>query len=202
MPTESTSLKNATPAGDSNTADDRVIWKSNTYQRSFLIVAGSLLALLVWIAIAGTTSGPYFQSSSHEITKGAVALADFQVDSANVLFTKDIFVLGAASENDEGCDFAAGKCPNIPGSVCVTPNGQDIPCGSEGNCSMMCCGKNGDTDCCMCQEYCDKHCKSSATRQFHCSGCFCCNVPCTNTDCYYGQYCNCGVSGCPNSYVP
>ena len=51
MPTESTSLKNVTPTGDSNTSNEMVIEKKNTYQRPLLIVGGSLLALLVWIAV-------------------------------------------------------------------------------------------------------------------------------------------------------
>ena len=102
MSTENTSLKNTTPAGDSNTSTEMVIGKINTYQRTFLIVAGSLLAVLVWIAVAGTGGSQYLQSSAHEITKGAVALADYQVDSANLALTKDIFGLGAVSENDEG----------------------------------------------------------------------------------------------------
>eukprot|EP00751_Fragilariopsis_kerguelensis_P035118 CAMPEP_0170938576 /NCGR_PEP_ID=MMETSP0735-20130129/21296_1 /TAXON_ID=186038 /ORGANISM="Fragilariopsis kerguelensis, Strain L26-C5" /LENGTH=43 /DNA_ID= /DNA_START= /DNA_END= /DNA_ORIENTATION= len=43
MTNENTSLKNTTLAGDSNTTHGMVIGKSNTYQRTFLIVAGSLL---------------------------------------------------------------------------------------------------------------------------------------------------------------
>jgi len=102
MPTENTSLKNTTPAGDSNTTNEMVIGKINTYQRTFLILASSLLALLVLIAVVDTSGGQHLQSSAHEITNGAVALADYQVNSANLALTKDIFGLGAA-ENDEGC---------------------------------------------------------------------------------------------------
>jgi len=102
MPTENTSLKNATPAGDSNTTNEMVIGKMNTYQQTFLIVAGSLLALLVLIAAADTSGGQHLQLSANEIAEGAVALADYQVDSANLALTKDIFGQGAA-ENDEGC---------------------------------------------------------------------------------------------------
>mmetsp|Transcript_36478 Transcript_36478/g.41293 ORF Transcript_36478/g.41293 Transcript_36478/m.41293 type:complete len:123 (+) Transcript_36478:60-428(+) len=103
MPTENTSLKNTTPAGDSNTTNEMVIGKINTYQRTFLIVAGSLLALLVLIAVAGTSGGQHLQSSAHEAAEGAVVLADYRVESANLALTKDIFGLGAVSENDEGC---------------------------------------------------------------------------------------------------
>merc|ERR1712238_579273 len=103
MGTEHTSLKNTTPVGDSNTTDDMVVGKSKIYQRSFLIVAGSLLALLVLIAITGPSGGQHLQSSYYEITKGAVALADNQVASTNLAHTNDIFGLVAVSENEEGC---------------------------------------------------------------------------------------------------
>merc|ERR1719491_1257632 len=79
-----------------------IIGKSNTYQRTFLIVAGSLLALLVLIAVAGTSGGQHLKSSRHEIADSAVALADYQLDSANLALTKDIFGLGAVSEKDKG----------------------------------------------------------------------------------------------------
>merc|ERR1719491_1170666 len=87
-----------------------VIGKINTYQRTFLIVAGSLLALLVLVAVAGTGGGQHLQSSSHEITESAVALADNQVDSANLALTKDIFGVNAGSENNEGCSCACNCC--------------------------------------------------------------------------------------------
>mmetsp|Transcript_58518 Transcript_58518/g.67480 ORF Transcript_58518/g.67480 Transcript_58518/m.67480 type:complete len:125 (-) Transcript_58518:466-840(-) len=102
MPTENTSLKNTTPAGDSNTTNEMVMGKINNYQRTFLIVAGSLLALLVLIAVAGTSGGQHLQSSSDKIAEDAVALADYQVDSANLALTKDIFGVGTVSENEEG----------------------------------------------------------------------------------------------------
>jgi len=108
MPTENTSLKNTTPAGDSSTTNEMVIGKNNTYQRTFLIVAGSLLALLVLIVVAGTSGGQHLESSAHEIAKGAMALVDYQVDSANLGLTKDIFGFGAVSENDEDCQ--CGTC--------------------------------------------------------------------------------------------
>ena len=76
MSTENTLLKNTTPAGDSNTTNKMVIGKINTYHRTFLIVAGSLLALLVLFASAGTNSGQHLQSSVNEIAEGNAALAD------------------------------------------------------------------------------------------------------------------------------
>jgi len=105
MPTEKTSFQNTTPAGDSSTTNEMVIGKINTYQRTFLIVAGSLLALLVLIAVAGISGGQHLKSSVHEIVQGFVELADYQEDSTNLALTKDIFGLDAVSENDEGhCD--------------------------------------------------------------------------------------------------
>jgi len=102
MPTENTSLKNTTPAGDSNTSTEMVIGKINTYQRTFLIVAGSILALLVAIAVASTSGGHHLQSSTHGNVEGAVALADYQVDSANLALTKDIFNGFKISEEGNG----------------------------------------------------------------------------------------------------
>jgi len=103
MSNENTSLKIVTPAGDSNTTHEIVIGKSNTYQRPLLIVAGSLLTLLVWIAVAGTNDGQHLKFSAYEIAEGAVALADYQVDSTNLALTNDIFGLDAVSENDDSC---------------------------------------------------------------------------------------------------
>jgi len=74
MATEITSLKNTTPVGDSNTTNEMVVGKISTYRRSFLIVAGSLLLLLVLIASAGTSSGQHLQSSVSEIAEGNAAL--------------------------------------------------------------------------------------------------------------------------------
>jgi len=102
MPNENTSLKNIAPAGDSITTNEMVIGKSNTYQRTFLIVAGSFLALLVLIAVAGTSGGQHLQSSANEMADGAVALADYPTDSAISALTKDIFGV-AVSENEERC---------------------------------------------------------------------------------------------------
>jgi len=99
MSTEHTFLKNTTLAGDSNTTNEMVIGKINTYQRTFLIVAGSLLALLVLVAVAGTDGGQHLQSIAHEISEGAATLADYQVDSANLALTKDIFGLNSVYDD-------------------------------------------------------------------------------------------------------
>ena len=103
MPTEHTSLKNTTPTGDSNTTNKIVIGKINTYERTFLIVAGCLLALIVLIAVAGTSGGQDLTSSASGIAKGGVgALVEYQVDTTHSAFAKDIFGLGTVSGNDEG----------------------------------------------------------------------------------------------------
>jgi len=85
-----------------------VIGKINTCQRTLLIVAGSLLALLVLIAVAGPSGGHHLQSSANDIAKDAVTLVDFEADSTNLALTKDIFGFGVVSEDDEGC--LIGSC--------------------------------------------------------------------------------------------
>jgi len=102
MSNENTSLKNVTQSGDSNTTDSTVIGKSKIYQRPLLIVAGSLLVLLVWVAGVGQSGGQHLTSSVHEIAKVAVTLVDYEEDSTNLALTKDIFGLNSVSENDEG----------------------------------------------------------------------------------------------------
>jgi len=123
MPTENTSLKITAPAGDSTTTNEMVIGKITTYQRTFLIVAGSLLALLVLIAVAGTSGGQLQQLSVHEI--GAMALADNQVDSANLALTEDIFGLGADNEgccSGSSCCYSALKLYRKCGCHCYPPD--------------------------------------------------------------------------------
>jgi len=128
MPTENTSLNNVFPAVEFKTIDDMVIGKSNTYQRSFLIVAGSLLVLLVWVAVAGKSDGQPLKSSA-----GAVELADYQGDSANLALTKDIFDFGAVSQNNEGCN-----CVGYPNLFCCFR----LPC--PGSKKYNCNGHNCD----------------------------------------------------------
>jgi len=121
MSTENTTLKNVIPAGASNATNEMVVGKSNTNQRSLLIVAGSVLALLVWIAVAGTSGGQHLQSSAHEIAKDAVALEDYQVDSANLALATDIFGMDAVSENEEFGLF--NPCdPGICSPHCCDPD--------------------------------------------------------------------------------
>ena len=83
-------MKNFTPAEDSTTTHEVIIGKSNTYQHPLLIVAGSLLVLLVWIAVTGKSGGQHFKSSVQEIPEGGGALADYQADTANFSLAKDI----------------------------------------------------------------------------------------------------------------
>jgi len=115
MPTENTSLKNTTPAADSNTSHDMNIGKFNTYQRPLLIVAGSLLAFAVLMAVTGTHGGQYLTSSTAKITKGgAAALAEYHVDNGTSEFTKDIFGMGVVSKKYQG--FSCTHCCDICGS--------------------------------------------------------------------------------------
>jgi len=106
----------ASSAEDSNSKSKEMdTGKRSIYQRSFFIVAGSLLALLVFVAVAGHSGGGH---------------VDYQVDSANLVFTKDIFGLSAA-ENDEGgpctcsfgCDFFG-----ITEACCICGCGPLNPC--------------------------------------------------------------------------
>jgi len=118
MNTETYQNKKITTAGDSNSKTGELnVGKSNTYQRPIFIIAGSLLALLVWIAVLGKSVGQDFKSSVHEIAKGAVVLADYQADSANLALTKDIFGLGAFSECDEGTYCTC--CSWAPNPYCL-----------------------------------------------------------------------------------
>jgi len=120
MPTENTSLKNITPAGDSNTTNEMVIGKSNTYQRTFLIVACSLLACNVLIVIAGKAAG-YSIVYTGGFVESAGAFAEYQVDIANTALSKDMFGVGAVFETDES---KKSNCPcgpiiaNCPWSGC------------------------------------------------------------------------------------
>jgi len=142
MPTENTSLKNTTPAGDSNTTNEIVIMKINTYQRSFLIVAGSLLASLAVIAVTGTSGGQHLQSSAHEITERAVALADYQVVSANLALTKDIFGLDAVDGRPRrpACSHHSA-CTHLEGDCCPTTSGVRLSCcNGTGPCKCPCSG--------------------------------------------------------------
>ena len=59
-----------------------------------MIVAGFLLAVLVLIAVVGQSCGHHLKSSAYEFAEGTSALANYQVDSANLVLTKDIFGLG------------------------------------------------------------------------------------------------------------
>jgi len=119
MSTEHTFLKNTTLAGDSNTTNEMVIGKINTYQRTFLIVAGSLLALLVLIAVADTSGGQHLQSSTHEIAEGTVALADYQADFANSAHILDIFDKKTAAPTVGWCNCCCnGTCSCTNSCIC------------------------------------------------------------------------------------
>ena len=54
------------------------------------------------VVVASKSGGQHFKLFTHEIPKSASALADYQVDTANLALTKDILGIGAVSENKEG----------------------------------------------------------------------------------------------------
>ena len=84
MSNENTSLKNVTPVGDSNANYEMSVGKSITYQRTFLILAGSLLALFVLVVVGGESGGQHFKSSRWEIAKSVGAIADiFDIDAVS-----------------------------------------------------------------------------------------------------------------------
>ena len=90
LSTENTHLKNITPAAeDSNPSVE--IGHVTTYQRPLLIGAGSLIALLVWIAVSGKSGGHQLTPSAFEIVEDADTLANYQVDTAQSVLIKDIF---------------------------------------------------------------------------------------------------------------
>jgi len=197
MTTESYQNTKSADTGDSTSKNDEVVINNgNANKRSFLIIAGSLLALLLMV-VAGQNVGQDLSPAANEIAKGASALADYQVDTSNSALTNDIFGMVTVFENEEGCDFAAGKCPVIPGSNCITANGREVFCNTRGRCSKICCG-SVYSNCCMCQEYCDAHCSCSDSFQVRCEGCCCpdgagngwaqpnpiCPHPCDGSVCY------------------
>jgi len=131
MPTENTSFQNTTPAGDSTTTNVKVIGKSNTHQRSFLIVASSLLVLLVLVAVAGESGG-------QPIPKSAGALVDYQLDTTNLALGKDIF--GKDKASLKGGD---GTC------TCRVIGTYKPYCDEKTNC-WACCGHISWNPCSSC----------------------------------------------------
>mmetsp|Transcript_39161 Transcript_39161/g.43821 ORF Transcript_39161/g.43821 Transcript_39161/m.43821 type:complete len:130 (-) Transcript_39161:92-481(-) len=101
----------ASSDGDSNSKSEEMdTEKCNIYQHPFLIVAGSLLVLLFFVAVAGHSGGwQYLTSSVDEIAEGAVVLADYQVDTDNLELTKDMFSMSAVSKNKVECSNTC-KC--------------------------------------------------------------------------------------------
>merc|ERR1712238_107879 len=105
MNTELYQNKKVTTSGNSNSNTDGMnIGKSNTIQHPFFIVASSLLALLVWVTVAGKIGGQHVTSSAYEIVQGTGALGDYQVDTASSASGIDIFGKKSA-ENKEGIRF-------------------------------------------------------------------------------------------------
>jgi len=166
MPDENTSLKNVNPAGDSNTSNEMVIGKSNTYQRPFLIVAGSLLTLLVWIVVTGKSGGPYFKSSAQEIVISVGAMVDYQGDKG-----PSASCLAYYANPPSGVQYGKSgyeteiNCPPdqfvLGGENCGFPYNTDRRlgyCHENSQCAQDCCGNSKITDCCKCDLYCQKKC--------------------------------------------
>jgi len=111
--TENTHLKNVIPAAeDSNPSVEMGMVQGTTYQRPLLIGTGSLLTLLVWIAIAGKSGGHQLTPSAYEMSEGADTLANYQVDTAQSVLIKDIFGVDTVTKNEEaGCQC----CPQVDG---------------------------------------------------------------------------------------
>eukprot|EP00751_Fragilariopsis_kerguelensis_P014387 CAMPEP_0170776720 /NCGR_PEP_ID=MMETSP0733-20121128/11339_1 /TAXON_ID=186038 /ORGANISM="Fragilariopsis kerguelensis, Strain L26-C5" /LENGTH=178 /DNA_ID=CAMNT_0011119757 /DNA_START=89 /DNA_END=626 /DNA_ORIENTATION=+ len=103
MTTESYQNTKSADTGDSTSKNDEVVIDNgNVNKRTFLITAGSLLALLL-LVVAGQNVGQDLSPAATEITRGASALSDYQVDTANSALTYNIFGMGAVSKNEEGC---------------------------------------------------------------------------------------------------
>ena len=64
-----------------------------------MIIAGSLLALLVFIAVTGKSSGKNLISSAYEMDN---ALVDYQADTSNLTLVKDNFGMSATCKNEDG----------------------------------------------------------------------------------------------------
>jgi len=125
MTTESYQNTKSADTGDTKSKNDEVVIDNgNANKRSFLIIAGSLLALLV-LVVAGQNVGQDLSSSANDIAQGASALADYQVVTANSLLSNDIFGMGTVSENEEGC---------------VSANGGSTYCNRHGPCRSICSG--------------------------------------------------------------
>jgi len=121
--TENTHLKNITTAGDLKPSSFKIsIVQGNNYQRPGLIVAGSLLTLLLWIAVASKSSGDHqVKLSAYEMANGAGALTDYQGETTNSVLVKDIFGMGPISKNEDAstccrrgsCNSRCGFCIGI-----------------------------------------------------------------------------------------
>jgi len=101
MPTENTSLKNITPTGDFNSTDKLNIGKSSIYRHPFFIVAASLLAWLVLVAVAGKGGVHYSPSSAYGSDAGTLEVANYVATIDKSALMMDIFGTNANSEKEE-----------------------------------------------------------------------------------------------------
>mmetsp|Transcript_54694 Transcript_54694/g.61939 ORF Transcript_54694/g.61939 Transcript_54694/m.61939 type:complete len:311 (+) Transcript_54694:183-1115(+) len=99
-----------------------------SHKRTFLMMAGSLLALLFWIAMAGHSGGgagggQYVTASADDKTQegGGALAAEYQGESAKSgVFTKDIFSLGSEISPNDKC---GPYCEGLVAKVAADPRG-------------------------------------------------------------------------------
>jgi len=136
MTAENTPLKNIITAGDSNPKTDEMnVGKGNTNQHPFFIIAGSLLALLVLIAVVSKSGSQLLQSSAYKIEEwpkyrksgsqllndegvGAGALADYQADTSNSALFPNCSIGDCKSAIIAACMFFSCFTRNDSFDVC------------------------------------------------------------------------------------
>jgi len=167
MPTENTSLKIVTPAGDSKSAPKKIIEERSIYQHPFFIIASSLLTLLVLVAVTNQNGDQYLTTAEYQSQTGDRV-------------TGNIF----------GNEVSRTRCSQGPNPA---PGGVTIPsceikyCHESGHCRQICCNDTYPNytkpNCCMCKDYCEQYCKEAACGG-HCTACPC--KPCATA---------CSISG-------
>mmetsp|Transcript_59567 Transcript_59567/g.66651 ORF Transcript_59567/g.66651 Transcript_59567/m.66651 type:complete len:167 (-) Transcript_59567:112-612(-) len=154
MPTENTSLKIATQDEDSNSAQKMSIDKRSIYQNPFFIIASSLLALLVLVAVTSQSGDQYLTPAEYERQIGERVVA--------------VNIFGNAVSR-----IRCSQGPNpAPGGV--TPAGKSPEyCSRHGHCRTICCNDPSKTsdNCCMCADYCNSTTYCHGEDGSHCTGC-------------------------------
>mmetsp|Transcript_1480 Transcript_1480/g.1640 ORF Transcript_1480/g.1640 Transcript_1480/m.1640 type:complete len:245 (-) Transcript_1480:279-1013(-) len=142
--TEATHLKNITPSiGDSDTSDEMVIVKgNNAYQHPFLIVAGSLLAFLVCIVVAGPSSGQYLKSSTPaDMAQGTGSLSKNEMHSNEDAFGDGLFDADPCDGPYYSSSYAAPHEDSVGSYDCNLAYFDNLE-GLEAFCSRVRCDKS------------------------------------------------------------